>query len=289
MSSNSSLSSAKRRRVGLPNPVGVPNQSQGKSQFQPPQSQSRQFQQQKQSSQEQSQKSVIQESSKEFDSEYTSTSSNSGFPLLPPPPVGVSLNQILSTHHLYINKMANDFSVAIDELGNTFNMLSSNCDNLNERLTSFEETGSPSNVSVSSQNVELNLLNNNDFVSLRNDVKTLNDRLNVFDSDLKELKELKVLLLKNQGLILDNTLNITNIKSEYNKKMEELSAIVNRLSNKVNEYNSVLTNVSCNVDSSVDEYISSSLSETLNKTLLRDVNDIDENSTENISLSVYEN
>jgi hypothetical protein len=282
MSSNSSLSSAKRRRVGLPQPVGnTPSQS--KSQYQTQSQVGKNVTQNKTPNSQQKQDKDM------FESEYTSTSSNTGFPLLPPPPPGLSLNQILSTHHLYVNKMANDFSVAIDELGNTFNMLSSNCDNLNERLSSLEEGGTSSPKSDVSSNISLNVLDDNNFVSLSNDVNTLKERLNVFDTEFKELKELKVLLLKNQGLILDNTLNITNIKNDYSKKFDDLSLVVNNLTeelNKLKEVNNSRVNVS------VDEYISNSLSESLNKSILSDNDgtDInDDNSAENISLSVYDN
>lgn len=296
MSSSSSLSSAKRRRGVMPPPNQVPTTN-GRVNV-------NQLQQKQQSS-----KNVQFEDQTDVE---LNENIQDVFPLLPPPPNGLSISQILSTHHLYVNKMAGDFSTAINELGNTLNMLSSNCDNLNERLDNVEKENSsldsrtmPVNVPVSNNKV-FNLNDNNDFVSLKNDVKVFNDKLNLFDVEVKELKELKVLLIKNQGLILDNTLNITNMKTEYNNKLKEVDSILSVLSNKVDQINELTRNLTLNSKNDcvdVDEYVSSSLTNDLSRFLLNNQDDNDGNNqelnnvddlenkevnNENISLSVYE-
>lgn len=282
MSSNSSLSSAKRRRVGLP-----PTATQLQGQSRPGQQQNalnKRVQIQPQSQ-------IEKQSNTNMNENENYDNATSDFPLLPPPPPGLSINQILSTHHLYVNKIAGDFSVAINELGNTFNMLSANCDNLNERLTAFESEGSSDNNNSVSSNVsvvnEFNLSENKEFISLRNDIMTFKDRLNYFDSEFKEIKELKVLLLKNQGLILDNTLNITNIKSEYSNSLSNIETRVKLLEEELNKRSSSEEGEGC-----VDEYISNSLSDLVNKALVSvgDLENLDDNqNSSNISLNVYDN
>lgn len=288
MSSSSSLSSAKRRRGVMPPPNQVVNTN---SRLNVNGQQSQQKQQ-----------SSVSSKNVQFDDQNNVelNENESVFPLLPPPPNGLSIQQVLSTHHLYVNKMASDFSTAINELGNTLNMLSSNCDNLNERLDSIEKEKStlddrtmPVNVPVS--NKVFNLNENNDFLSLKNDVKSFNDKLNAFDVEIKELKELKVLLIKNQGLILDNTLNITNMKAEYNNKLSDLEYSLGVLSNKIEKLDETKKDLTVNYKSEgsstnkcvhLDEYVSNSLTNDLSKILLNNDDDNNDNNEE-VNDNVY--
>lgn len=285
MSSNSSLSSAKRRRVGLPQ-TPSPGQPGQVRQTQQVSSNNKVTFQQSQSNTNNNSKQTNENIRNDINDNDNTNAVTGDFPLLPPPPPGLSISQILSTHHLYVNKMANDFSVAINELGNTFNMLSSNCDNLNDRLNVLENETTTDDVNVVN---EVKISENSDFVSLRNDVRTFNERLNNFDSDFKELKESKVLLLKVQGLILDNTLNITNMKTEYSKRIEELECLVNNFIKKMEEE---LNKRKLEKEEVSDEYISNSLSDLVNNALANDLenSDIeqDKSSNSNISLNVYD-
>lgn len=319
MSSNS-LSAAKRRRVGLPNQMvqneqlpSPPNRLSGQlfnsrvstqnsnaqPRINPTQNVNKNVGNQKQvlsSTQSQKVSNVNNNNNKNVSDYVSDENINQGFHLLPNPPPGLNINQILSTHHLYVNKMASDFSLAIDELGNTFNELSSNCDNLNERLTGVED-----NIEETVNNVLSNSnsnSSNDDYVRLNNNVEQITDKLNSFTRDLNELKELKLIILKNQGLLMDNTLNIKNVK----KSLCDLEDLTNKLSNRMSSFEERESSSNQNVSSSTlnsgeDEFVSNSLADSLNNILLNkntdecedNGDDVEDLESENINLHVYDN
>jgi len=323
MSSNSSLSAAKRRRVGLPNqpsPLNgqgqlpsnsqqsfnsrVSSQNVNGQQRNTPQTFNKSVGNQRQVSvQPQQSSNNLGQSKNARDLSSLDENTSQSFPLLPSPPPGLTITQILSTHHMYVNKMASDFSVAIDELGNTFNDLSSNCDNLNERLSSVEGSLQSSLTKVLSNNTSnANSVSSDDYVSLKSTVQEVTDKLNSFTRDLNELKELKLIILKNQGLLMDNTLNITTVK----KELSQLESLSNRLLERVSTLetressNQEVMSSSSNLTSGEDEFVSNHLADSLNNILLnKNTDDVEndeyaeeldgDNVSENINLSVYEN
>lgn len=61
--------------------------------------------------------------------------------VIPQPPEGVKINplQLLTVHHAHINRIATHIPPALETLGQNFNMMSANCDNLNDRLEALEK------------------------------------------------------------------------------------------------------------------------------------------------------
>lgn len=70
--------------------------------------------------------------------------------VIPQPPEGVKINplQLLTVHHMHINRIANHIPPALETLGENFNMMSANCDNLHDRLEALEKNAGVSSGGV---------------------------------------------------------------------------------------------------------------------------------------------
>jgi hypothetical protein len=173
-----------------------------------------------------------------------------------------------------------------------------NCDNLNERLTGVEDNIEETVNNVLSNSNSNSNSSNDDYVTLNNNVEQITDKLNSFTRDLNELKELKLIILKNQGLLMDNTLNIKNVK----KSLCDLEVLTNKLSNRMSSFEERESSSKQNVSSSTlnsgeDEFVSNSLADSLNNILLnKNTDECEDNDgdveyleSENINLHVYDN
>ena len=160
MSGSNALAAAKRRRVegaSKPStPLARPNNSQQRPQTQPRASASAtlpagKLQNPTNSNQRPTQNANVVLQKNQFSSDRMNQNGQSlGIPndensnnifLIPNPPPGINPLELLKVHHIFINRLAGHLPPALETLGENFNTMSANCDNLNDRLETLEKNG----------------------------------------------------------------------------------------------------------------------------------------------------
>lgn len=238
MSGSNALAAAKRRRVdgvSKPSPpVARPNNSQQRPQTQP---------------QYQNSASAISSRNQVVNAQYKDNNTNGSTQrnkitfqpnvdnadfnmqdrnnmfVIPQPPQGVNPLELLTVHHVYINKMATHLPNALDVLGENFNTMSANCDNLNERLETIER-----HVNLSSENGTIASLSNPVSQSLNVDtIKKIEEQNNTISSLTKTIEELKSSLFNLQSHTIENDNAFKKLKEnvfdQNNKFMLEIEGL----------------------------------------------------------------
>lgn len=123
--------------------------------------------------------------------DYSDIPESSRFFMIPPlTDKPISHLQLLAIVHRYFNKLAYHLPNAVDTLGTNFNLLSSNCDNLNERLEALESltpesgNGTHENNSSVSQNEQQEI--KEEFIKIRADINKMKQD---FNSEINSIKE----------------------------------------------------------------------------------------------------
>jgi hypothetical protein len=249
MSGSNALAAAKRRRVegaSKPSaPVARPNNSQQRPQSQPKASASAtlptgKVQNPTNSNQRPSQNANVVLQKNQFSSDrMNQNGQNLGMPndensnnifTIPPPPPGVNPIELLKVHHIFINKLASHLPPALETLGENFNTMSANCDNLNDRLEILEKNGGASNKLTSNKLTSNKLTSNN--VSYNQDVEDQKkiELLNITITSLsKTFDDLNNNFSKLQTYVMVNELEHNKFKTEMSSKNYEFSKEIDKL------------------------------------------------------------
>ena len=140
--------------------------------------------------------------------------------LIPNPPPGINPLELLKVHHIFINRLAGHLPPALETLGENFNTMSANCDNLNDRLETLEKNGGVSNGGVS----------NGGGTSLDNESQKKIELLNNTVTSLsKSLEELKNSFLKLQAYAMEKELENNKFKNEMSSKHSHFSKDIDGL------------------------------------------------------------
>ena len=140
--------------------------------------------------------------------------------LIPNPPPGINPLELLKVHHIFINRLAGHLPPALETLGENFNTMSANCDNLNDRLETLEKNGGVSNGGVSSGGG----------TSLDNESQKKIELLNNTVTSLsKSLEELKNSFLKLQAYAMEKELENNKFKNEMSSKHSHFSKDIDGL------------------------------------------------------------
>lgn len=135
--------------------------------------------------------------------DYSQLPESSRFFMIPPlTDKPISHLQLLAVIHRYFNKLAYHLPNAVDTLGTNFNLLSANCDNLNERLEALEGEDK-TNPAISGNQLTETL------EEISNLKKGLVDIKNELQKNINELRD-------------EFRENITRIESEINSVKETL-------------------------------------------------------------------
>ena len=239
MSGSNALAAAKRRRVegaSKPSaPLARPNNSQQRPQTQPRASASAtlpagKLQNPTNSNQRPTQNANVVLQKNQFTSDRMNQNgkslgmsndenSNNIF-LIPNPPQGINPLELLKVHHIFINRLAGHLPPALETLGENFNTMSANCDNLNDRLEVLEKNGGVSNGGVSSGGG----------TSLDNESQKKIELLNNTVTSLsKSLEELKNSFLKLQAYAMEKELENNKFKNEMSSKHSHFSKDIDGL------------------------------------------------------------
>jgi hypothetical protein len=247
MSGSNALAAAKRRRVegaSKPSaPLARPNNSQQRPQSQPKPSNSATLPTGKvkppvynsgvtNSNTKTSQKSNIVLQKNQFSSSgmnqnvqnnrMSSDENSNNIFTIPTPPPGVNHLELLKVHHIFINKLASHLPPALETLGENFNIMSANCDNLNDRLEFLEKNGGASNGGASnggaSNGGASNVREINDFESEKK-IEVLNTTITTL---LKTFDELKNNFVKLQTYSIEKELENNKFKNDISSKNSEL-------------------------------------------------------------------
>ena len=239
MSGSNALAAAKRRRVegaSKPSaPLARPNNSQQRPQTQPRASASAtlpagKLQNPTNSNQRPTQNANVVLQKNQFTSDRMNQNgqrlgmsndenSNNIF-LIPNPPPGINPLELLKVHHIFINRLAGHLPPALETLGENFNTMSANCDNLNDRLEVLEKNGGVSNGGVS----------NGGGTSLDNESQKKYELLNNTVTSLsKSLEELKNSFLKLQAYAMEKELENNKFKNEMSSKHSHFSKDIDGL------------------------------------------------------------
>ena len=135
--------------------------------------------------------------------------------LIPNPPPGINPLELLKVHHIFINRLAGHLPPALETLGENFNTMSANCDNLNDRLETLEKNGGVSNGGVTSLDNES-----------QKKIELLN---NTVTSLSKSLEELKNSFLKLQAYAMEKELENNKFKNEMSSKHSHFSKDIDGL------------------------------------------------------------
>ena len=239
MSGSNALAAAKRRRVegaSKPStPLARPNNSQQRPQTQPRASASAtlpagKLQTPTNSNQRPTQNANVVLQKNQFSSDRMNQNGQSlGMPndensnnifLIPKPPQGINPLELLKVHHIFINRLAGHLPPALETLGENFNTMSVNCDNLNDRLEVLEKNGGVSNGGVSSGGG----------TSLDNESQKKIELLNNTVTSLsKSLEELKNSFLKLQAYAMEKELENNKFKNEMSSKHSHFSKDIDGL------------------------------------------------------------
>ena len=145
--------------------------------------------------------------------------------LIPNPPPGINPLELLKVHHIFINRLAGHLPPALETLGENFNTMSANCDNLNDRLETLEKNGGVSNGGVSNGGVS-----NGGGTSLDNESQKKIELLNNTVTSLsKSLEELKNSFLKLQAYAMEKELENNKFKNEMSSKHSHFSKDIDGL------------------------------------------------------------
>ena len=244
MSGSNALAAAKRRRVegaSKPSaPLARPNNSQQRPQTQPRASASAtlpagKLQNPTNSNQRPTQNANVVLQKNQFTSDRMNQNgqslgmsndenSNNIF-LIPNPPQGINPLELLKVHHIFINRLAGHLPPALETLGENFNTMSANCDNLNDRLEVLEKNGGVSNGGVSNGGVS-----NGGGTSLDNESQKKIELLNNTVTSLsKSLEELKNSFLKLQAYAMEKELENNKFKNEMSSKHSHFSKDIDGL------------------------------------------------------------
>ena len=244
MSGSNALAAAKRRRVegaSKPSaPLARPNNSQQRPQTQPRASASAtlpagKLQNPTNSNQRPTQNANVVLQKNQFTSDRMNQNgqslgmsndenSNNIF-LIPNPPPGINPLELLKVHHIFINRLAGHLPPALETLGENFNAMSANCDNLNDRLEVLEKNGGVSNGGVSNGGVS-----NGGGTSLDNESQKKIELLNNTVTSLsKSLEELKNSFLKLQAYAMEKELENNKFKNEMSSKHSHFSKDIDGL------------------------------------------------------------
>ena len=244
MSGSNALAAAKRRRVegaSKPSaPLARPNNSQQRPQTQPRASASAtlpagKLQTPTNSNQRPTQNANVVLQKNQFTSDRMNKNgqslgmsndenSNNIF-LIPNPPPGINPLELLKVHHIFINRLAGHLPPALETLGENFNAMSANCDNLNDRLEVLEKNGGVSNGGVSNGGVS-----NGGGTSLDNESQKKIELLNNTVTSLsKSLEELKNSFLKLQAYAMEKELENNKFKNEMSSKHSHFSKDIDGL------------------------------------------------------------
>ena len=244
MSGSNALAAAKRRRVegaSKPSaPLARPNNSQQRPQTQPRASASAtlpagKLQNPTNSNQRPTQNANVVLQKNQFTSDRMNQNgkslgmsndenSNNIF-LIPNPPQGINPLELLKVHHIFINRLAGHLPPALETLGENFNTMSVNCDNLNDRLEVLEKNGGVSNGGVSNGGVS-----NGGGTSLDNESQKKIELLNNTVTSLsKSLEELKNSFLKLQAYAMEKELENNKFKNEMSSKHSHFSKDIDGL------------------------------------------------------------
>ena len=151
---------------------------------------------------------------------------------IPPPPPGVNPLELLGVHHIFINKLASHLPPALENLGENFNIMSANCDNLNDRLEFLEKNGGVSNGGVSNGGASNGGVSNggvsnggaynrgayNDFESHKK-IELLSNTITILS---KAFDELKNNFVKLQTYSMEKELENIKFKNETSSNNSEL-------------------------------------------------------------------
>jgi len=250
MSGSNALAAAKRRRVDgaskpMPPPAARPNNSQQRPQTQP------QYQNRSSTTLASSGNQVVnshyKDNSRTTDSQlnqntyqnnidHTNSEEKNNIFVIPPPPQGVKPLELLTVHHIYINRMATHFPNALDTLGENFNTMSANCDNLNDRLEIIERRANLFNANATS-------VPTTDVTQLNEDAMKKMQEQNVLISSLnKTVDELKSTLFHLQSHAIENDNAFKKLKDnvfDQNNKLileiEELKDTIQQLQQSTND------------------------------------------------------
>ena len=234
MSGSNALAAAKRRRVegaSKPSPpLARPNNSQQRPQTQPRESASAtlpagKLQNPTNSNQRPTQNANVVLQKNQFTSDRMNQNgqslgmsndenSNNIF-LIPNPPQGINPLELLKVHHIFINRLAGHLPPALETLGENFNTMSANCDNLNDRLETLEKNGGVSNGGGTSLDNE----SQKKYELLNNTVTSLS----------KSLEELKNSFLKLQAYAMEKELENNKFKNEMSSKHSHFSKDIDGL------------------------------------------------------------
>ena len=135
--------------------------------------------------------------------------------LIPNPPPGINPLELLKVHHIFINRLAGHLPPALETLGENFNTMSANCDNLNDRLETLEKNGGVSNGGGTSLDNES-----------QKKIELLN---NTVTSLSKSLEELKNSFLKLQAYAMEKELENNKFKNEMSSKHSHFSKDIDGL------------------------------------------------------------
>jgi hypothetical protein len=227
MSGSNALAAAKRRRVegaSKPSaPVARPNNSQQRPQSQPKASVSAtlptgKLQNPTNSNQRPTQNSNVVLQKNQFissgmnqNNRMSSDEKSNNIFTIPPPPPGVNPLELLGVHHIFINKLASHLPPALENLGENFNTMSANCDNLNDRLEILEKNGA-SNGGASNGGAS------NDFESQKK-IEELNSTITNL---VKIFYEFKNTFVKMQSYTMEKELEHNKFKNDISSKNSEL-------------------------------------------------------------------
>lgn len=149
----------------------------------------------------------------------------------------ISHLQLLAVVHKYFNKMAYHLPNAIDSLGTNFNLLSANCDNLNERLEELEKLESNSASKSNDENNTENENNSENDNNSQNDseLEESNSAISIQMQELESLVNTSIDSLKHEtrwikidlddkiNLVSDTSnKNVASIKSELKREIEDM-------------------------------------------------------------------
>jgi hypothetical protein len=256
MSGSNALAAAKRRRVegaSKPSaPVARPNNSQQRPQSQPKASASAtlptgKVQNPTNSNQRPTQNANVVLQKNQFSSDrMNQNGQNLGMPndensnnifTIPPPPPGVNPIELLKVHHIFINKLASHLPPALETLGENFNTMSANCDNLNDRLEILEKNGGES-IKLTSNKLTSNNVSYNQDVEDQKKIELLNITITSLS---KTFDDLNNNFSKLQTYVMVNELEHNKFKTEMSSKNYEFSKEIDKLKQNIVELENTVT------------------------------------------------
>jgi prefoldin subunit 5 len=144
------------------------------------------------------------------------------------PPQPINPMQLVMLNHQRLNNLQNDLPKAIENLGENFNALSSNCDFLHEQFTSLQEEFQTFKTSNKGFN-NTSTLNTFD-----------NEKLNKLNDDMVDAHKV---VAKMQSFAMETNINLSKLRDEYNlysssvnKRLDELEKLMTSSQEQFNKY-----------------------------------------------------